>query len=60
MTREIRGEFYESRKRLIKHGLIIPAWLYLKLDPSDPLRKEYESRMAVKGIVPTVKPEDKQ
>jgi hypothetical protein len=57
MAKEIVGVFYESRKRLIKHGLILPAKSILSLDKCDPRRVAYESKLILSGIDPDTRHE---
>lgn len=50
MAKDIPYPFWESRKRLVKLGLIIPAKHYLSLDKNDPKRIAYELKLITLGI----------
>ncbi len=54
-----QGVFYESRARLIKLGLIVPASIYLSLDKNSPARIEFEMKLIRSGIDPDMSKDKK-
>ena len=46
------GVVWETRARLIKHGLIKPYESFMELDKDDPIRVAYERKLELAGIEP--------